>query len=275
MEEHAERARHGRGMAQIAIRVLLGGVAVIMAMAPAFFGQMIASAQDDQPTVAIASPSDGQVITDNAVAVVPQIKNWNQRCDLAGTPNVPGTGHWHLEIDGSLVNMYCGPAVLSLENVNPGMHTLTVIPAKNDHEEIDAAKAQVKIDYEPTAALPTVSGLPPMKPSVTVLWPRNGTTVSGRSFPLVFDVKNFRLSCELLGKQKLANTGHWHVNVDTMKGPMMGMMTMLNMGCNNTYDVPLAGISAGKHTFYVLLVDNQHAPLMPEVFGSVTMNVTK
>ena len=252
---------------------MLGVAALILAVAPAAFRHSGAYAAADQPAVALVAPTDGQVVTDNAVAVVPQFKNWAQRCDLAGTPNVPGTGHYHVEIDGSLVNMFCGPAVVSLQNVKPGVHTLTILPAKNDHEEIETAKVQVKIDYQPSAALPAVGGLNAGKPSVSVLFPRNGATVSGKTFPLVFDVKNYRLSCDLLGKPKVGNTGHWHVNVDTMKGPMMGMMTMLNMGCNNTFEVPLAGISKGKHTFFVLLVDNLHAPLGPGVFGAVTINV--
>ncbi len=253
--------------------VVLGGAALILALAPVTVRHAGVYAAADQPTVTVTAPTDGQVVNDNAVAVVPQFKNWTQRCDLAGTPNVAGTGHYHIELDGSLVNMFCGPAVVSLQNVKPGMHTLTILPAKNDHEEIEAAKVQVKIDYEPSAAMPAVGALSAGKPSVTVLYPKSGASVSGKTFPLVFDVKNYRLSCDLLGKPKVGSTGHWHVNVDTMKGPMMGMMTMLNMGCNNTFEVPLAGISKGKHTFFVLLVENQHAPLAPGVFGSVTLNV--
>ena len=273
MRTHEGGCRDWSKRMRIGALVILGGAALILALAPAALRHSGVYAAADQPTVTVVAPTDGLVVTDNAVAVVPQFKNWAQRCDLAGTPNVAGTGHYHIEIDGSLVNMFCGPAVVSLENVKPGTHTLTILPAKNDHEEIEAAKVQVKIDYQPSAALPAVGGLNVGKPTVTVLYPKNGATVSGKTFPLMFDVRNYRLSCDLLGKPKLANTGHWHVNVDTMKGPMMGMVTMLNMGCNNTLDVPLAGISKGKHTFFVLLVENQHAPLEPGVFGSVTLNV--
>ncbi len=279
-------------MARIAMQSLVGGVVVIMAMAPALLGQTGASAQGDQPTVTIVYPSDGQTVTDNSVAVVPQFKNWNLRCDLAGTPNVPGTGHYHLEIDGALVNMFCGPAVVSFQNLKPGTHTISVIAAKDDHSEVESAKAQVKVTYQPAHALPPVGGVNAGKPSVSILWPKNGATVSGSSSPLVMDVRNFRLSCDLMGHPKLANTGHWHVDVDrsevaammSMKGKqmtqqqmMMAMMeamaTMLNMGCNTVFDVPLAGISKGKHTFHIVLVDNLHAPLEPAATSSVTVNV--
>jgi hypothetical protein len=106
------------------------------------------------------------------------------------------------------------------------------------------------------------------------------------------DVRNFRLSCDLMGHPKVANSGHWHVDVDksevesmmAMKGKqmtpqqmMMSMMeamaTMLIMGCNNVFDVPLTGISKGKHTFYAVLVDNAHEPLEPAVTGTVTVIV--
>ncbi len=279
-------------MQQCCTRFILGGVAVIMAMAPALFGQMGAFAADDQPTVTIISPTDGQVVTDNSVAVVPQFQNWNLRCDLAGTKNVAGAGHYHLEIDGALVNMFCGPAVVSFQNLKPGAHTISVLPAKNDHSEIESAKASVKVTYQPAHALPAVGGISAGKPSVSILWPKNGTTVSGNTFPLVMDVRNFRLSCDLMGHPKVANTGHWHVDVDRsevasmmqMKGKpmppqqmMMAMMeamaTMLTMGCNNTFDVPLAGISKGKHTFFAVLVDNAHEPVEPAVSSAVTVTV--
>ena len=272
---------------------ITAGVAAALAFGPGPLNRPGVLAAEDQPSVTLVSPTDGQVVTDNTVAVIPQFKNWKMRCDLAGTRNVAGTGHYHLELDGALVNMYCGPAALSLQNVKPGSHTITIYPAKNDHSEIEEAKAEVKFTYQPTTPLPAIGGLSAGKPSVSVLWPKNGATVRGASFPLVFDVKNFRLSCDLLGKPPVANTGHWHVDVDKAESAMAGMMkpgmskqqmmmmmmeamaTMLNMGCANTFDVPLAGIGTGKHTFYVVLVDDTHAPLKPAVTGAVTVTVAK
>ena len=291
------RHRHGRSIRPLlhfgrSLRwFLMIVIAAALIAGPVFVVRVPASAQADQPSVTILSPKDGDVITTNTVGVVPEIKNWKLRCDLAGLPNVAGAGHYHLELDGALVNMYCGPAALSLQNVKPGAHTITVIPAKNDHSEVETAKAQAKFTYRPATPLPTVGGINAGKPSVTILWPKAGQSVSGSSFPLVFDVKNFRLSCDLLGKPKVANSGHWHVDVDkaetampmkpgTSQQQMMMMMmeamaTMLNMGCNNTFDVPLAGIGPGKHNFYVVLVDNLHEPLMPAVSASVSVNVKK
>ena len=122
-------------------RWVLLSIAVILGLGPGLLGRTRAGAQTDQPSVTILSPKDGDVVTANTVAVVSEITNWKLRCDLAGTQDIAGGGHYHLELDGALVNMYCGPAVLSLQNVKPGEHTITIVPAKNDHSEIEAAKA--------------------------------------------------------------------------------------------------------------------------------------
>lgn len=233
-------------------------------------------AQGAEPQITVVSPTDGEVVTANAVPVILQIRNWTLDCSLAGTPNKAGTGHWHLLLDKGLVNMICDPvSTLVLQNVKPGKHLLAAVPAQNDHEELEKAEVKATFDYQPANPLPPVTGLNLGKPSVSILSPKNGATVSGQTFSLVFDVRNLRLSCDLLGRPKVNGTGHWHVNVDTTQGPMMGMLTMLAMGCTNSFEVPLAGIKPGTHKFFVLLVDNLHAPFSPAVEAAVTVNVKK
>lgn len=233
-------------------------------------------AQGAEPQITIVAPKDGEVVTANAVPVILQFQNWTLDCSLSGTPNKAGTGHWHLLLDKGLVNMICDPySTLVLQNVKPGKHVLAAVPALNDHEEIEKAEVAATFDYQPTKPLPPVTGLRLGKPTINILAPRNGATVSGQTFSLVFDVRNFRLSCDLLGRPKVEGTGHWHVNVDTTQGPMMGMMTMLAMGCTNTFEVSLAGIKPGTHKFFVLLVDNLHAPFSPAVEAAVTVTVKK
>jgi hypothetical protein len=95
----------------------------------------------------------------------------------------------------------------------------------------------------------------------------------GENFQVELDWANFTPSCDLLGKKKLTGYGHWHLNIDTMMGPMMGMGTMLAMGCTHTYTVFTDGLRPGKHKLYALLVDNQHAPLIPDVASMITINV--
>ncbi len=233
-------------------------------------------AQGVEPQITLVSPKDGEVVTANAVPIILQIRNWTLDCSLAGTPNKGGTGHWHLLFDKGLVNMICDPVTtLVLQNVKPGKHVLAAVPAQNDHEELEKDEVKVTFDYQPAHPLPVVGGMNLGQPSISILSPKNGATVSGQTFSLLFAVRNFRLSCDLLGRPKVGGTGHWHVNVDTTQGPMMGMLTMLAMGCTNSFEVPLAGIKPGTHKFFVLLVDNLHAPFSPGVEAAVTVNVKK
>jgi hypothetical protein len=64
------------------------------------------------------------------------------------------------------------------------------------------------------------------------------------------------------------------LNLDTMKGPMMGMMTMVAMSCEKTLQASTAGLKPGStHKVIALLADNAHAPVMPEVADSVEVKV--
>jgi len=261
--------------ARISWRLLIL-VPLIALVAPQLALSPAVQAQQNEPSIKFLSPKEGDIITTNAVPIIVEIRNWKLDCQFSGTPNRDGVGHWHLEVDRGLIDMICFPfETLNLQNVKPGPHTLKALLAKNDHEELEKSAAQVAFTYQPTNPEPPIQGIKVGKPSVTILWPKSGATVSGPTFPLLFDVRNFRLSCDLLGRPLVANTGHWHVNVDTSQGPMMGMMTMLRMGCTNSLEVALAGISPGKHRIIVLLVDNLHAPLKPAVEASVTVTVKK
>jgi hypothetical protein len=225
--------------------------------------------------VRILSPAPGAVIHDNTVQVRVAITHWQLSCAWAGKANKPGIGHYHVLLDGALVNMVCGStAPVSMQNVAPGKHTITVIPADNNHDDMMYVKEakKVTIVYRPTNPLPALKPVNLGKPSISITSPPTGQTVSG-TFTVTVSVKHFHLSCALYGKQILKGYGHWHLNHDTMAGPMMGMGTMLGMSCANSFQASTVGLKPGKHTFFAILEDDQHAPLMPSVFAKVTVNV--
>jgi hypothetical protein len=85
--------------------------------------------------------------------------------------------------------------------------------------------------------------------------------------------QNFNLSCDLLGKPGVTGYGHWHLNVDSDTGPMMGMMTMLGMSCDKTFHATTTGLKAGKHTLIALLTDNGHAPFNPDIADKVDVTI--
>jgi hypothetical protein len=85
----------------------------------------------------LLAPAPGTVVTGNTVPVRIAVKDFRINCAWAGKANRAGMGHWHLLLDGALVNMYCGTAaVLSLQNVAPGTHTLTAVLAANNHMDL-------------------------------------------------------------------------------------------------------------------------------------------
>jgi hypothetical protein len=211
--------------------------------------------------VRILAPTSQTTLRRNAVSTDVSITHFRLDCALAGTANRKGVGHYHIELDHSLVNMFCPKRTsISMLNVAPGKHTLIVLPAANDHAEDKKAEKKVSFVYKPSQALPRAKPINfPGKPSIRIVSPKNGATVRG-GFDLTLAVKNFRLSCALYGKPNVRGYGHWHANVDTTRLGMMGMGTMLGMSCAKTFHVSLAGIKPGKHRFFAILEDNTHAP---------------
>ncbi|MFN0090039.1 MAG: hypothetical protein ACKVWR_07210 [Acidimicrobiales bacterium] len=68
---------------------------------------------------------------------------------------VDGEGHYHLLLDGALVDMFITPdARFSMQNVAHGKHELAVVPAINDHTEVLDNEPKTTIDYQPTAPCP-------------------------------------------------------------------------------------------------------------------------
>jgi len=260
-----------RGLALLSVTALLAmGVAGTPRSAP------VQAATMSMGSIALLAPAAGTVVTGNTVDVKVAVKDFTLSCPLAGKPVQDGVGHWHLLLDGALVNMYCGTgAAVSLQNVAPGSHTIEVMLAGDNHMEMmgKGQTAKTTFTYKPSSPLTALTATTAAgKPSITILSPADGATV-GENFPVELDWSNFTPSCDLLGKKNLAGYGHWHLNIDTMAGPMMGMGTMLAMGCTHTYTVFTDGLRPGKHKLYALLVDNQHAPLMPAVSTMITINV--
>jgi hypothetical protein len=223
--------------------------------------------------VAVDSPGPGTIVSGDAVPTAVSIRNFRVDCRFAGTPNRKGVGHYHIELDHKLVNMYCGPREsISMQNVKPGAHTLLFIPAENDHTDDLEAEKSVKFAYRPSAPLKPIRAEGKAgRPSIRIISPKPGTTVSG-SFDLKVAHKNFEFSCALYGKDNIAGYGHWHANVDSTSKGMMGMGTMLGMSCARSFHVSLAGIQPGKHKFFAILEDNQHAPT-PKAQDAVELTV--
>jgi len=225
--------------------------------------------------VRITSPADHIAVKTNSVTLGVTASGFTDSCDFAGKPVVRGEGHYHVLIDKSLVNMFCTPkATVSMQNVTPGTHTLSVVPALDDHAEVMENERSITIDYEPTTPLPAINSVTSSAaPSIQILSPTDGQTLSG-PFDVRVRIMNFHTSCNLMGKPDVQGWGHWHVNLDTMTGPMEGMGTMLGMSCTRIFHGTTTGLKVGQtHTIIALLTDNGHAPIQPPAFDSVTVHI--
>jgi ribosomal protein L24E len=227
---------------------------------------------DTGAELAVASPKPGTVVPANAVPFDVRLSNFAVDCRFAGTANRKGIGHYHVELDGSLIDMFCSDRDrVSLQNVAPGKHTLTFIPADDQHTDDLEAERKVSFTYRPRKALTEITGEEQAKASIRIVSPKPGATVDG-GFDLTVQPKNLEFSCALYGKKNVDGYGHWHANVDSTTKGMMGMATMLGMSCGRTFHVSLAGIKPGPHTFFAILEDNQHAPT-PKAQAAVKLNV--
>jgi hypothetical protein len=227
---------------------------------------------DTGARLAVLAPRVGTVVHGSDVPFDVGISRFKVDCRFAGTANRMGVGHYHVELDGSLINMFCGPRdTVSLQNVKPGAHTLTFMAAEDDHTDDMKSARKVAFTYQPTKALPAIKGERKGAPSIRILSPKPGSTVHG-GFDIAVQPKSFEFSCALYGKPDVAGYGHWHINVDSTTKGMMGMGTMLGMSCRRTFHVSLAGIKPGPHTFFAILEDNQHAPT-PHAQAAVKVSV--
>ncbi len=219
--------------------------------------------------VTIQSPTNATKVTDNTVAVHVSISGFQSTC-ASGFAPVQGEGHYHLLIDKSLVDMFCAPdATLSMQNLQPGTHTITAQPALTNHMDVEMNASSVTIDYEPTNPMPALTAATFPGPSaIKILSPAKGAQLSG-AFDISVQVSNYNISCALEGKPDVAGYGHWHVNLETLNSGMMGMETMARMSCQSVLHMSTQNFPAGHHLLIVYLTDDQHAPLMPEVMDSV------
>ncbi len=114
--------------------------------------------------------------------------------------------------------------------------------------------------------------------SITIV-PPGSNTLRGNSFYLSVNIQNFLFSNPSYGKELVAGVGHWHIFLDRVMMP-----NMLTMAFTDSQQVYPTGVAPGVHTFYAVLVNNQHMPFMvihPDgsmglaagTFDSITLNV--
>jgi hypothetical protein len=226
-----------------------------------------------QLQVRILSPADHTRLRGSTLRLKLAFGGYMPDCLLAGTPAMKRSGLFEVLLDGVLVDAFCSPTVdLSMQNVRPGAHTVTVVPALNDHAPVDRNATSLHFDYQPTTPLPWIGPAQLGPPTLKILAPAAGTEVHGL-FTIAVAVNDFQLSCSLRGKANVPGYGSWGVNLDTLNGPGAGMATRAAISCASTVTLSTAGMTPGQHVLIAYLADDRAQPVLPLVGDQVVVDV--
>ncbi|MFV2064518.1 MAG: hypothetical protein ACC726_13560 [Chloroflexota bacterium] len=222
-------------------------------------------------SVEVSGLASGDVVAANQIDLTVVPVGYELSPDGVGKPPVDGQGHYHVVLDGALVNAFFTPdASFSLQNVAAGPHTVMVVPAMNSHMPVMEGAAAIEFDYQPDSPLPLIEAASEAAAgdaAVAIVSPAAGDTVSG-NFDLVVEATDFELSTDLLGKGNIDGIGHWHAFVDEV-----GQPALLGMAGGDSLAVSTAGLEPGPHSFFAVLVDNLHVPFDPPIVTEVEVEV--
>ena len=255
----------GIGVMALAGASVLAGSGVASASTPGVPGTLPSTV-----SITVLQPTPYEVVT-GSLPIEVEANGYVIDARYAGTPDSSVIGHYHEILDGRLVDMTPyrdgNRDTMPMTGVTDGLHTLTLVPANNDHSMAGTATS-IPFYYEgPFVPEPpgyTGAG----SPGITITSPANGSTVSGGYFTMTANVTNFVLCGDCFGKGDVAGEGHWHIFLD-----QVAMSRMLTMAGGPSQVVSLKGVTPGWHTFYAVLVGNDHMPIMPMTMASVRLYV--
>jgi hypothetical protein len=104
-------------------------------------------------------------------------------------------------------------------------------------------------------------------PSIRVVAPRNGATVSGNQMVVEVRVQDFMLNPVAIGKRALPGEGHWYLYVD---GKFAGL------SADHVVSIPndaYPALAAGKHTIRVELRNNDHTPVAGAESSEISVTI--
>jgi hypothetical protein len=94
-------------------------------------------------------------------------------------------------------------------------------------------------------------------PSIEVVSPQPGATVTSDNIPVQVKVSDFTVDCTQAGRPNADGVGHIHLMIDGMS-----MAQLANFYCGDSFTVPGDGLSPGKHTLTIDLATNDHVDMM-------------
>jgi plastocyanin len=113
-------------------------------------------------------------------------------------------------------------------------------------------------------------------PQISIIGPKNGSTISAGDVKVYVAVQNFNL-VNKLGQANIAGEGHLHYYMDVPVPRTPGKPAVTAVGTfapttNTTFT--WKNVTPGSHNFSVQLANNDHTPLIPLVYSSVNVTVS-
>ena len=230
------------------------------------------------PQITITQPQNGATIPSGDITITVNVKNFTLVNQLGG-PSVSGQGHIHYFMDVSPPTTPGQPAVTAAgtyaatintsytwQNVPAGSHTFSVELVNNDHTPLNPA----------VVSTITVTVQNSGTPSIQIIQPQNGATLTAGNIAVTVQVSNFNL-VNKLGQANVAGEGHIIYFFDVSPPTTPGQQAITSSGTyaatvNTSYT--WKNVTAGMHTFSVELVNNDHTPLQPPATANVMVTVS-
>ncbi len=199
--------------------------------------------------IRIVSPSTATISTLGTRIVVSVTGFILDAADYGGTA-VPGEGHIHFYLDNTntLIGTSTSP-VFDSAALPAGSHTIIAELHNNDHTPLSP----------PVMDSIAVTVVPP---SLTVLAPVAGSSVSDQGFRIRYAVAGFTLDPADYGGASIPGTGHLHFYLD-------GSTNLYGTSVTNYFDI--GSLTPGQHTIKAELHNNDHSLVTPIVSQNLTI----
>src|SRR3954454_17406883 len=159
--------------------------------------------QSGTPAIQFVSPSSGQTLTTDDVALTFAVEDFTVDCAQSGRPEQVGVGHIHVMLDGLLVNLGCQDTFsISGYGLEPGTHRLVALLADNRHHNL-ATSNEITIGFRPNHPQPLPRDVALGVPGAQLVSPQDGATVPVK-FAVVVNAINFVPIGDLSGKPNVA-----------------------------------------------------------------------
>lgn len=254
------------------------GVFALVALVPVAYAQ-------DEPSVSIISPTDGETVTGTDITLEVEHSGFNDAAHLVGTPDQEGEGHLHVMVGGmsmaNLIGAFADTNTITIPGtgLEPGEQTIIVAVASNSHMVMMDTAQEVTIDYQPDEPAPAPEPEEYDDPPVVEITNLEDGVTLGPDITLELNSENFNVSPELDGKPNIRGWGHYHVFLNLpMEDGMpdmeaMSMEGMLGMPGQDTASFDLSAWPEGEHTLVVMPANNDHTPVMPSQMAMLSFTL--